>query len=141
MVQPFDVDRQMIDGLLLGGKQDRIGHTLILGWLILRPQNRKTRNTQNEPNNTRNQINVLYMADRYNSGSSKGTIGSLGKHLGSVEDDGGEPRGHLGVEPDLDPRLDLVFALHQQVEHFLLQKRTRQKIRKEKKNRKEKKEN
>mmetsp|Transcript_8069 Transcript_8069/g.26443 ORF Transcript_8069/g.26443 Transcript_8069/m.26443 type:complete len:279 (-) Transcript_8069:3543-4379(-) len=39
--------------------------------------------------------------------------------LRRVEDDGREARGHLGIEADLDPRLDLVLALDQQVEHLL----------------------
>lgn len=43
-------------------------------------------------------------------------------HLGGVEHHGGETRGHLRVEPDLDSRLDLVLALDQQVQHLLLPK-------------------
>jgi len=44
----------------------------------------------------------------------------LETNLGGVEDDGREPGGHLGVEADLDPSLDLVLALDQQVQHLLL---------------------
>eukprot|EP00964_Phaeocystis_antarctica_P078146 scaffold48598_cov65-Phaeocystis_antarctica.AAC.1 len=39
--------------------------------------------------------------------------------LGRVEDHGREARGHLGVEADLDARLDLVLALDEQVEQLL----------------------
>mmetsp|Transcript_19227 Transcript_19227/g.59289 ORF Transcript_19227/g.59289 Transcript_19227/m.59289 type:complete len:634 (-) Transcript_19227:308-2209(-) len=39
--------------------------------------------------------------------------------LGRVEQNRREARGHLGVESDLDARLDLVFALDEEVEHFL----------------------
>jgi len=39
--------------------------------------------------------------------------------LWRVEDDRREARGHLGVESDLDARLDLVLALDQQVEQLL----------------------
>jgi len=48
-----------------------------------------------------------------------------GKHsetpqlLRGVEDDRGETAGHLGVEADLDPGLDLVLALDQQVQQLL----------------------
>mmetsp|Transcript_51851 Transcript_51851/g.121766 ORF Transcript_51851/g.121766 Transcript_51851/m.121766 type:complete len:1251 (+) Transcript_51851:175-3927(+) len=38
--------------------------------------------------------------------------------LGRVEHHRREPRGHLGVEPDLDARLDLVLALDEQVEQL-----------------------
>mmetsp|Transcript_4532 Transcript_4532/g.13244 ORF Transcript_4532/g.13244 Transcript_4532/m.13244 type:complete len:1314 (+) Transcript_4532:2393-6334(+) len=39
--------------------------------------------------------------------------------LGRVEDHRGEARGHLGVEADLDARLDLVLALDEHVEELL----------------------
>mmetsp|Transcript_139393 Transcript_139393/g.242389 ORF Transcript_139393/g.242389 Transcript_139393/m.242389 type:complete len:312 (+) Transcript_139393:3827-4762(+) len=39
--------------------------------------------------------------------------------FGGVEHHGGEARRHLGVQADLDPRLDLVLALHQQVQQLL----------------------
>ena len=40
-------------------------------------------------------------------------------YLGRVEDDGREAGRHLGVESDLDPRLDLVLALDEQIEQLL----------------------
>mmetsp|Transcript_46858 Transcript_46858/g.74595 ORF Transcript_46858/g.74595 Transcript_46858/m.74595 type:complete len:205 (+) Transcript_46858:2684-3298(+) len=36
--------------------------------------------------------------------------------LGGVEDHRGEARGHLGVQPNLDARLHLVLALHQEIQ-------------------------
>mmetsp|Transcript_15271 Transcript_15271/g.46146 ORF Transcript_15271/g.46146 Transcript_15271/m.46146 type:complete len:374 (-) Transcript_15271:3477-4598(-) len=39
--------------------------------------------------------------------------------LGRVEDDWREPTGHLGVQPNLDPSLDLVLTLDQQVKELL----------------------
>ena len=39
--------------------------------------------------------------------------------LGSVEDDGRETARHFGVQADLDTCLDLVLALHQQVQELL----------------------
>lgn len=39
--------------------------------------------------------------------------------FGRVEDDGGEAAWHFGVQADLDTRLDLVLALHQQVQELL----------------------
>ena len=39
--------------------------------------------------------------------------------LRSVEDDRGEAGGHLGVESDLDTRLDLVLALYKKIEQLL----------------------
>lgn len=39
--------------------------------------------------------------------------------FGSVEDYGGEAARHFGVQADLDTRLDLVLALHQQVQELL----------------------
>lgn len=39
--------------------------------------------------------------------------------LGRVKHDGREATGHLGVETDLDTRLDFVLTLDQQVQEFL----------------------
>mmetsp|Transcript_17531 Transcript_17531/g.36309 ORF Transcript_17531/g.36309 Transcript_17531/m.36309 type:complete len:330 (+) Transcript_17531:2994-3983(+) len=39
--------------------------------------------------------------------------------LGAVEDDRRETTWHLGVKPDLDPSLNLVLALHEEVEDLL----------------------
>lgn len=39
--------------------------------------------------------------------------------FGSVEDDRRETTRHLGVQADLDTRLDLVLALHQEVKELL----------------------
>eukprot|EP00906_Rhabdomonas_costata_P036699 RCo051448 len=39
--------------------------------------------------------------------------------LRGIEDHRGKPRGHLGVKPDLDSGLDLVLALHQQIQKLL----------------------
>ena len=40
-------------------------------------------------------------------------------YLWCVEDDRGKSGGHFGVEADLDTGLDLVLALHQQVQQLL----------------------
>lgn len=73
------------------------------------------------------QPNILHRVNNNNKKHVTTTTRSPPLYLGSVEHHGRETRGHLRVEPDLDPRLDLVLALHQQIQHLLLTKKNNNK--------------